>query len=165
MTATAPRRTFRSAAEPPSVSAAQACVDEARVQEHAVSAGPQVPPYRLNCPLGPAPPQTAWLKGCRQLPAEYGKPYLEFSSVSLEDRGNYTCVLQGDSTASFTLRLTVEGTYGCAVPPYPFLLGVKGESQTAVTAVVFWQSGCAPKRRCLNPTGTRPPSRETRAPR
>lgn len=129
---------FHSAAEPPSVSAAQTCVDEARVQEHAVSVGPQEPPYRLNCPLEPAPSsgsplfQTAWQKDCRQLPAQNGKPYLEFASVSLEDQGNYTCVPQGNSTASYTLRLTVEGTYRCTVPP----LGVSADRRT-------------PARRCL----------------
>lgn len=108
---------FRSAVEPPCVSAAQTCVDEARVQQHVVSVGPQEPPYRLTCPLEPALSlgsplfRTAWQKDCRQLPAQDGKAYLEFASVSLEDQGNYTCVHQGNSSASFTLRLTVEGTY------------------------------------------------------
>lgn len=119
-------------AEAPSVCAAQPCVDEARVRERAVSAGPQEPPYRLHCPLEPAPSpgspllRTAWQKDCRQLPAQDGRAYLEFASVSVEDQGNYTCVRQGNSTASFTLRLTVEGKYNGLFHPYTWL-GVKGE--------------------------------------
>lgn len=122
-----------SAPEAASVSAAQTCVDEARVQEHAVSAGLQEPPYRLNCPLEPAPSsgsppyQTAWQKDCRQLPAQDGRRFLEFASVSPEDQGNYTCVHQGNSTASYTLRLIVEGTYKCTGPA---LYVVRGQTCT-----------------------------------
>lgn len=103
---------------PLSLFAAQSCVDESRVQEHVVAAGPQEPPYRLNCPLEPPSAlfKPAWQKDCRHLPEQDGKAHLDFASVSLEDQGNYTCVHQGNSMASFTQHLLVKGACKYAFP-------------------------------------------------
>lgn len=110
---------------PLSLFAAQTCVDETRVQEYVVAEGPQEPPYRLNCPLEPPSPlvKPVWQKDCHQLPAQDGKANLDFASVGLEDQANYTCLHQGNSTASFTLRLVVKGTYKCTFPPLHFVRG------------------------------------------
>ncbi|XP_026166852.1 single Ig IL-1-related receptor [Mastacembelus armatus] len=93
------------------VTAAQTCVDESRFKEQVLYAGQQWPPYQLNCSLEPQSSpqiQLTWQKDCQQLPSLYGRTYLEFSSLSLEDQGNYTCMQQSNSTASFTVRLTVK---------------------------------------------------------
>lgn len=79
--------------------------------------GQHGPPYRLNCPLEVVRPRSSpqprliWQKDCQQLLAQEGKAHLEFTSLSLGDQGNYTCVQQGNSTASFTVRLIVKGKY------------------------------------------------------
>lgn len=92
-------------------------MDENRVKEEVLFAGQQEPPYRLSCPLELGPSlnspllKLAWQKDCQPLPTQDGKAYLEFANLSLEDQGNYTCVHQGNSTASFTVRLIVKGTY------------------------------------------------------
>lgn len=121
--------------------AAQACVDEARVQEHVVSAGPQEPPYRLNCPLEPPSPlsKPTWQKDCRRLPAQDGEPFLDFASVRLEDQGNYTCVRQGNSSASFTQRLVVQGTSKRTFPALHFVRGGRW----------WWNTRRMPSRSCL----------------
>lgn len=92
-------------------------MDEGRFKEQVLYVGRQGPSYRLNCPLELVQPQSSpqlkltWQKDCQQLLAQEGKTYLEFASLSLEDQGNYTCVQQGNSTASFTVRLVVKGKY------------------------------------------------------
>lgn len=92
-------------------------MDESRVKEEVLFAGQQEPPYQLNCPLelGPSPSspllKLAWQKDCQQLSTQGGKAYLEFATLSFEDQGNYTCMHQGNSTASFTVRLIVKGTH------------------------------------------------------
>lgn len=88
-------------------------MDESRFKEQVLYVGQQGPPHRLNCPLELVPPQLklTWQKDCQQLPAQDGKAFLEFGSLSLEDQGNYTCMQQDNSTASFTVRLIVKGKY------------------------------------------------------
>ena len=93
-------------------------MDESRFKEQVLYVGQQEPPYRLNCSLEPVPPQGSsqlqltWQKDCQQLLAHDGKAYLEFTSLSSEDQGNYTCMQQqGNSSASFTVRLIVKGKY------------------------------------------------------
>lgn len=92
---------------------AQACVNESRFKEQVLYLGQQ-PPYQLNCPL-PVQPQSSpqvqltWQKDCQQIHSQEGKTYLEFASLSLEDQGNYTCIQQGNNTASFTVRLIIKG--------------------------------------------------------
>ena len=87
------------------------------MKEQVVFVGQQVSPYQLHCPLeasqppGAPPLKLAWLKDCQQLPAQEGKTYLEFANLGLEDQGNYTCVNQDNSSASFTVRLLVKGIY------------------------------------------------------
>lgn len=104
------------------LAAAQNCVDESRFKEQVLYVGQQEPPYRLNCSLELAQQQSSpqfnltWQKDCQQLLAQDGKAYLEFTSLSLEDQGNYTCVLQSNSTASFTVRLIVKESQ-CAKAP------------------------------------------------
>lgn len=93
---------------------AQSCVDESRFKEQLLYVGQQRPPYRLNCPLEPqssVQPQLTWQKDCQPLPTQGGKAYLEFASLTLQDQGNYTCMQQSNSTASFTVRLIVKGKY------------------------------------------------------
>ncbi|XP_077424862.1 single Ig IL-1-related receptor [Vanacampus margaritifer] len=99
------------------------CVDEDHFEEHVLYAGQQDPPYRLNCSLESIPhdqgdprPQLTWLKDCQLLSAQQGNYYLEFTNVSLEAGGNYTCFLPGNSTASFTVRLVVQASI-CAKAP------------------------------------------------
>ncbi|XP_018521926.1 single Ig IL-1-related receptor [Lates calcarifer] len=101
------------------VTVAETCVDESRFKEQVVYVGL---PYRLNCPLESFQPQTSpqsqltWQKDCQQLQNQEGKAYLEFTSLNLEDQGNYTCVQQGNSTASITVRLIVKESQ-CSKPP------------------------------------------------
>lgn len=92
-------------------------MDESRFKEQVLYVGQQKPPYRLDCPLELVQPQSSpqlnltWQKDCQELGAQEGKASLEFSSLSLEDQGNYTCMRQDNSTASFTVCLLVKGTY------------------------------------------------------
>ncbi|KAK2842378.1 hypothetical protein Q5P01_012578 [Channa striata] len=101
---------------------AQTCVDESRYKEQVLSVGQQGPPFHLNCPLQPLQPQNAsqiqliWQKDCQQIHSQEGKTYLEFASLGLEDQGNYTCMLKGNSTASFTVHLIVK-EFQCSKPP------------------------------------------------
>ncbi|XP_077372790.1 single Ig IL-1-related receptor [Festucalex cinctus] len=99
------------------------CVDENHFEEHILHAGQQDPPYRLNCSLesvshaqGDPRPQLTWLKDCQPLRALQGNYYLEFANVSLEAGGNYTCLLAGNSTTLFTVRLVVQAS-SCAKAP------------------------------------------------
>ncbi|XP_073327513.1 single Ig IL-1-related receptor isoform X1 [Pagrus major] len=104
--------------------AAQTCVDESRFKEQVLYVGQQTPPYRLNCPLELVQPQSSpqlkltWQKDCQQLVAQEGKASLEFSSLSLEDQGNYTCMRQDNSTASFTVRLIVKESQCSKAPEF-----------------------------------------------
>uniref|UniRef100_H2U6V5 Single immunoglobulin and toll-interleukin 1 receptor (TIR) domain n=1 Tax=Takifugu rubripes TaxID=31033 RepID=H2U6V5_TAKRU len=132
------------------LAAAQSCVDESRVQEHVVAAGPQEPPYRLNCPLEPPSPlfKPAWQKDCRRLPGQDGKAYLDFASVSLEDQGNYTCVHQGNSSASFTQRLLVKESSCTKAPVFKpngnvttYLGHVGSEVTLNCTALLYVEPG------------------------
>ncbi|XP_070686256.1 single Ig IL-1-related receptor [Pempheris klunzingeri] len=106
------------------VAAAEACVDESRFKEQVLYVGPQGPPYRLNCPLELPRPRSSpqlnltWQKDCQQLLAPEGKAYLEFASVSSEDQGNYTCMQQGNGTASFTVRLIVKESQCSKAPEF-----------------------------------------------
>ena len=93
------------------VCVAQTCVDESRFKEQVMYTGQQGPPHQLNCPLEPLPPRLTWQKDCQQLHPQKGKAYLEFTHLTLEDQGNYTCRQQGNSSASFTVRLVVKGKY------------------------------------------------------
>lgn len=92
-------------------------MDESGFKEEVVYVGQQGPPYRLNCPLEPLQPPSSpqprlsWQKDCQQLHNQEGKAYLEFARLSIEDQGNYTCMQQGNSTASFTVHLIVKGKY------------------------------------------------------
>uniref|UniRef100_A0A3Q1JQZ0 Single immunoglobulin and toll-interleukin 1 receptor (TIR) domain n=1 Tax=Anabas testudineus TaxID=64144 RepID=A0A3Q1JQZ0_ANATE len=101
---------------------AQTCVDESRFKEQVLYVGQQEPLYRLNCPLQPVQPQSSpqmqltWQKDCQQIHSQEGKTYLEFASLSLEDEGNYTCIQQSNSTASFTVRLIIKDLK-CSKPP------------------------------------------------
>ncbi|XP_068595575.1 single Ig IL-1-related receptor [Brachionichthys hirsutus] len=97
------------------LAAAETCVDVSPFKEQVFYLGQHSPAYRLDCPL--EPPQLLdaprlnmnWLKGCQQLPDREGKAFLEFANLTLEDQGNYTCVLhQGNTTASFTVGLIVK---------------------------------------------------------
>lgn len=100
---------------------AQSCVDESRLKEQVLHLGQQQPPYQLNCPLelGQAPQlNLTWQKDCQQLPAQEEKAYLEFASLTFEDQGNYTCVQQGNSTASFTVRLIIKESQCSKVPEF-----------------------------------------------
>ncbi len=100
-----------------SLLAAQTCVDESSFKEQVVYVGQPGPSYKLSCPLelsqgqSPAKLNLTWQKNCQPLLAQEGKAYLEFSSLSFEDQGNYTCTQQGSSTASFTVHLIVKGKY------------------------------------------------------
>ncbi|KAK2917749.1 single Ig IL-1-related receptor isoform X1 [Channa argus] len=101
---------------------AQTCVDESRYREQVLYVGQQKPPYNLSCPLEPLQPQNTpqiqliWQKDCQQIPSQEGKTYLEFASFSYEDQGNYTCMQQGNTTASFTVHLIVK-EFQCSKPP------------------------------------------------
>ncbi|XP_070762772.1 single Ig IL-1-related receptor [Enoplosus armatus] len=107
-----------------SLAAAQTCVDESRFKEQVLYMGQKGPPYRLNCSLELVQPQTSpqlkltWQKDCQQLLTQEGKAYLEFTSLSLEDQGNYTCVQQGNSTASSTVRLIVKESLCSKAPEF-----------------------------------------------
>ncbi|KAF7658626.1 hypothetical protein LDENG_00009890 [Lucifuga dentata] len=110
---------------------AQSCVDEGRFKEQVLYVG-QGPPYRLYCPLDQPHPQfqLTWLKDCLQLPGsslfspapdliiQEGSAFLEFPSLSFMDQGNYTCMDRGNSTASFTVRLTVKESQCSKAPEY-----------------------------------------------
>lgn len=97
------------------MSAAQTCVDESRYQEQVIYVGQKGPVYRLDCPLETVEPQSTsqvqltWQKDCEQIHNQEGMTYLEFAHLSLESQGNYTCMQQGNSTASFTVRLIIKG--------------------------------------------------------
>ncbi|XP_068578551.1 single Ig IL-1-related receptor [Cebidichthys violaceus] len=100
---------------------AQSCVDESRFKEQVLYVGQQGPPYRLKCPLEPQSslrPQLTWQKDCQQLPAQVGKAYLEFDKLTLQDQGNYTCMQQSNSTASFTVRLIVKESQCSKAPEF-----------------------------------------------
>ncbi|XP_013869062.1 single Ig IL-1-related receptor [Austrofundulus limnaeus] len=100
----------------------QSCVNDSRFKEQVLYVRQHGPSYSLQCPLQPVQSQNApvvqltWLKDCQQLPKQVGKTSLEFSSVSLKDQGNYTCIQQGNDTASFTVRLIVKESR-CAKAP------------------------------------------------
>lgn len=93
----------------------QSCVNESQFEEQVVYVGQRALPYRLQCPLKSVPPQSSaqiqitWLKDCRKLPSQVTQTFLDFPSIRFEDEGNYTCVVQDNSTASFTVHLRVKG--------------------------------------------------------
>ncbi|XP_041652668.1 single Ig IL-1-related receptor [Cheilinus undulatus] len=102
--------------------AAQTCVDGSRFKEEVVYLGQQGPLYQLRCPLELQPqnlsqPKLSWLKDCQLLDQE-GKTYLQFDSLRLEDQGNYTCVQQSNSTASFTVHLIIKESQCSKVPEF-----------------------------------------------
>lgn len=102
----------------------QTCVDESRFKEQVLFVGRQGPPYRLQCPLDPDQAQSlpqiqlTWQKDCLPLRNQEGKTYLEFASLSSEDQGNYTCMLQANSTAAFTVRLIVKESQCSKAPEF-----------------------------------------------
>uniref|UniRef100_UPI0037E96208 single Ig IL-1-related receptor n=1 Tax=Semicossyphus pulcher TaxID=241346 RepID=UPI0037E96208 len=104
--------------------AAQTCVDESRFKEQVVFVGQQGPPYQLNCPLELVTTQNSsqlklsWQKDCQQLLAQEGKAYLQFASLGVEDQGNYTCMQQGNSTASYTVHLIVKESQCSKAPEF-----------------------------------------------
>lgn len=81
---------------------AQSCVDSGSVSEQVLFAGEQFPPFRLQCPLDPAPQSLTWLKDCVQMDPQK----VEFLTVSLDDQGDYTCV--NGNNSSYTVRLIVK---------------------------------------------------------
>nr|XP_046249749.1 single Ig IL-1-related receptor [Scatophagus argus] len=130
---------------------AQTCVDESTTEEQVLYVGQQRPPYQLNCPLKliapPGSPQLklTWKKDCQQLPGQEGRSSLEFASLSFEDQGNYTCVHEGNSTASFTVRLIVKESQCSKAPEFQpngdltRLLGDVGSTVTLnCTALLLW---------------------------
>ncbi|XP_029952648.1 single Ig IL-1-related receptor [Salarias fasciatus] len=102
----------------------QSCVDESRFQERVIYLGKEELPYRLQCPLDPAQlkgveeTQLTWQKDCQQLLNREGKTYLEFATLRLEDQGNYTCILDGNSTSTFTVHLTVKDSPCSKAPEF-----------------------------------------------
>ncbi|XP_028285827.1 single Ig IL-1-related receptor [Parambassis ranga] len=99
----------------------QTCVDESRFKDQVLFVGPQGPPYRLQCPLesqGSPQIQSTWQKDCQLIHSQTGKTYLEFASLSEKDTGNYTCMPQGNSTASFTVRLLVKESRCSKAPEF-----------------------------------------------
>ncbi|XP_037624130.1 single Ig IL-1-related receptor [Sebastes umbrosus] len=125
---------------------AQSCVDESRFKEQVLHVGRQEPPYRLSCPLEPRSspqPKLTWQKDCQPLLTQEGKAYLEFTSLSLDDQGNYTCVQQGNSTASFTVRLIVKESQCSKAPEFKSkggeLWNIEGSTETLnCTALLLW---------------------------
>uniref|UniRef100_A0A665UQQ9 Single immunoglobulin and toll-interleukin 1 receptor (TIR) domain n=2 Tax=Echeneis naucrates TaxID=173247 RepID=A0A665UQQ9_ECHNA len=134
------------------LSAAQTCVNDSRSKEQVAYVGPQQPPYRVNCPLEPFQPQLTWLKDSQQLQNQDGKAYLEFINLKAEDQGNYTCMQQGNGTASFTVCLIVKESKCSKAPefqPDGELTGLWEDVGAAVklncTALLPWDSdgeGC-----------------------
>ncbi|XP_062245810.1 single Ig IL-1-related receptor [Platichthys flesus] len=127
------------------LSHAQTCVDESRFKEQVVYTGQQGPPYRLICPLAPLPPRLTWQKDCQQLHHQEGNASLEFTRLSLEDQGNYTCMQQGNGTASFTVRLVVKEPQCSKAPGFEPSAGLNrlwGNVGTSVTlnctALLLW---------------------------
>uniref|UniRef100_A0A3P9ITG1 Single immunoglobulin and toll-interleukin 1 receptor (TIR) domain n=1 Tax=Oryzias latipes TaxID=8090 RepID=A0A3P9ITG1_ORYLA len=100
----------------------QSCVNESQFEEQVVYVGQRALPYRLQCPLKSVPPQSSaqiqitWLKDCREFPSQVTQTFLDFPSIRFEDEGNYTCVVQDNSTAPFTVHLRVKESQ-CAKPP------------------------------------------------
>lgn len=105
-----------------SLAVGQTCVDGSGFKEQVLYLGKEKLPYRLQCPLDPAQlngfPQTqlTWQKDCQQFHNQEGKPYLEFTTLSLEDQGNYTCIRDGNGTSKFTVRLIVKD-FQCSKAP------------------------------------------------
>ncbi|XP_068459845.1 single Ig IL-1-related receptor [Clinocottus analis] len=100
---------------------AQSCVDESSFKEQVLFAGQQRPPYRLNCSLetqSSLQARLTWQKDCQPLSAQGGKAYLEFSTLTLQDQGNYTCMQQSNNTASFTVRLVVKESQCSRAPEF-----------------------------------------------
>ncbi|KAF7224261.1 single Ig IL-1-related receptor isoform X2 [Nothobranchius furzeri] len=129
----------------------QSCVDEGRFKEHVLYAGQQEPSYILKCPLQPALSQSVpeiqltWLKDCQQLQKQVGKNFLEFTSVSIKDEGNYTCMQEGNGTALFTVRLKVKDSRCSQAPVFktnggPTKLWRKTGSSVVLncTALLLW---------------------------
>lgn len=89
-------------------------MDESRFKEQVAYLGPS---YVLQCPLQTLQPQSlprslwTWQKDCQPLQNQEGNAFLKFSSIRLEDQGNYTCTQHGNSTPSFTVRLVVKGEH------------------------------------------------------
>ncbi|KAK5619489.1 hypothetical protein CRENBAI_013874 [Crenichthys baileyi] len=127
------------------------CVDESMFKEQVVYLGQQGPSFVLQCPLQTLQPQSfpqtlfTWQKDCQQLQNQEGKAFLEFSSISLQDQGNYTCMQQGNSTASFTVRLTVKEPQCAKAPefkpngnPSKLWKNVGATVKLNCTALLFW---------------------------
>ncbi|XP_014867669.1 PREDICTED: single Ig IL-1-related receptor [Poecilia mexicana] len=99
----------------------QTCVEESRFKEQVVYLGPS---YELQCPLQTLQPQSlprslwTWQKDCQPLQNQEGNGFLKFSSIRLEDQGNYTCTQQGNSTPSFTVRLVVKESQCVKAPEF-----------------------------------------------
>ncbi|XP_068169419.1 single Ig IL-1-related receptor [Antennarius striatus] len=120
---------------------AQSCVDVNQFREQV---GYLRQAYWLTCPLEPPKLLSSphlnmtWLKGCQQLPDLEGKVYLEFSNLSMEDQGNYTCVLRQDNTsASFTLHLIVKESQCSKAPEFIPEVGVTGLSRNVGSTVML----------------------------
>lgn len=127
----------------------QSCVNESRFKEQVLHVRQPGPSYSLQCPLRPVQSQNApvvqlaWLKDCQQLPKQVGKTSLEFSSVSLKDQGNYTCIQQGNDAASFTVRLVVKGEYELSVHPSVFFtwFSMQCHRKLVLISSSHWVSG------------------------
>ncbi|XP_053741560.1 single Ig IL-1-related receptor [Synchiropus splendidus] len=93
---------------------AQGCVEAGSVTEQVLFSGQQTPPFRLNCPMKSSESETPkWFKNCLPLDSQLGKSFLEFPTLRLEDSGNYTCSLQGNtSTAQIWVKESL-----CSRPP------------------------------------------------
>lgn len=123
---------------------AQTCVDGSELKEQVLYV--KQLPYRLNCPLelqSSPQPKLTWQRNCQQLPTQENKTYLEFSSLSSEDQGNYTCTQQGNSTASFTVRLVVKESLCSGAPEFKHdghhdgVYGIMGSTVTLNCTVVL----------------------------
>lgn len=128
--------------------AAQTCLDGSRFFEQVVYVGQPGPAYHLKCPLelqNSSQVKLSWQKDCQQLLDQEGKTYLEFRSLRVEDQGNYTCVQQGNSSASFTVQLIVKESQCSKAPEFipkggpNKLWGNEGSSvKLNCSALLFW---------------------------
>lgn len=84
---------------------AKSCVSSGPVTEQVLFAGDYSPPYRLYCTLDPSL-QVTWLKNCVEMDSQKEKLYLEFSTVNVDDQGNYTCV--DGNNSSYTASLIIK---------------------------------------------------------
>ncbi|XP_034540990.1 single Ig IL-1-related receptor [Notolabrus celidotus] len=131
--------------------AAQTCSDGSKFSEQVAYVGQHEPPYQLRCPLEVLQPQNSsqlllsWQKDCQPLLDQEGKAYLQFTSLRVEDQGNYTCVQQGNNTASFRVHLIVKEFLCSKAPEFKpnggptRLWGTEGSSvKLNCSALLFW---------------------------